>query len=179
MNQFFESINNFFAKIEKIFLVIGVSVMILVVFFDIILRELFDGGFIWAKELAAFLMIWVGFVGASLAAKENKHIVVGIPEKLFPKKVLPYVSLFASVIIFTVTILIAYLGFNYVLETKEFGETSLVLNIPLWIVQIIIPASLVIIAFRFIGIGIQIFKGKISSIGAGGKEELTQIEEDK
>ena len=179
MNQFFESINNFFAKIEKIFLVIGVSVMILVVFFDIMLRELFDGGFIWSKELAAFLMIWVGFVGASLAAKENKHIVVGIPEKLFPKKVLPYVSLFASVIIFTVTILIAYLGFNYVLETKEFGETSLVLNIPLWIVQIIIPASLVIIAFRFIGIGIQIFQGKISSIGAGGKEELTQIEADK
>ena len=36
-----------------------------------------------------------------------------------------------------------------------------------------------IIAFRFIGIGIQIFKGKISSIGAGGKVELTQIEEDK
>ncbi len=179
MNRFFESLDNIFAKIEKIFLVIGVSVMILVVFFDIILRELFDGGFIWAKELAAFLMIWVGFVGASLAAKENKHIVVGIPEKLFPKKVLPYVSLFASVIIFTVTILIAYLGFNYVLETKEFGETSLVLNIPLWIVQIIIPASLVIIAFRFVGIGIQIFKGKISSIGAGRKEELTQIEEDK
>lgn len=179
MNRFFESLDNFIAKIEKIFLVIGVSVMILVVFFDIILRELFDGGFIWAKELAAFLMIWVGFVGASLAAKENKHIVVGIPEKLFPKKILPYVSLFASVIIFTVTILIAYLGFNYVLETREFGETSLVLNIPLWIVQIIIPASLVIIAFRFIGIGIQIFNGKISSIGAGGKEELTQKEEDK
>ncbi len=179
MNRFFESLDNFFAKIEKIFLVIGVSVMVLVVFFDILLRELFDGGFIWAKELAAFLMIWVGFVGASLAAKENKHIVVGIPEKLFPKKVLPYVSLFASVIIFTVTILIAYLGFNYVSETRELGETSLVLKIPLWIVQIIIPISLVIIAFRFIGIGIQIFKGKISSIGAGGKEELTQIEEDK
>ncbi len=179
MNQFFESINNFFAKIEKIFLVIGVSVMVLVVFFDIILRELFDGGFIWAKELAAFLMIWVGFVGASLAAKENKHLVVGIPEKLFPKKVLPYVSLFASVIIFTVTILIAYLGFNYVSETREFGETSLVLKIPLWIVQIVIPASLVIIAFRFIGIGIQIFNGKISSIGSGRKEELTQVEAKK
>lgn len=179
MNQFFETLDNYIAKFEKVFLVIGVSVMILVVFLDILLRELFDGGFIWAKELAAFLMIWVGFVGASLAAKENKHLVVGIPEKLFPKKVLPYVSLFASVIVFTVTIFIAYLGFNYVSETREFGETSLVLKIPLWIVQIVIPASLVIIAFRFIGIGIQIFNGKISSIGAGGKEELTQIEEDK
>ncbi|MFA5805066.1 MAG: TRAP transporter small permease [Melioribacteraceae bacterium] len=179
MNQFFETLDNYIAKFEKVFLVIGVSVMILVVFLDILLRELFDGGFIWAKELAAFLMIWVGFVGASLAAKENKHLVVGIPEKLFPKKILPYVSLFASVIVFTVTIFIAYLGFNYVSETREFGETSLVLKIPLWIVQIVIPASLVIIAFRFIGIGIQIFNGKISSIGAGGKEELTQVEADK
>ncbi len=179
MNQFFKTLDNYLAKIEKIFLVIGVCVMVLVVFFDILLRELFDSGFIWAKELAAFLMIWIGFVGASLAAKENKHIVVGIPEKLFPKKVLPYVSLFASVIIFAVTILIAYLGFNYVLETKEFGETSLVLNIPLWIVQIIIPVSLVIIAIRFIGIGIQIFNGKISSIGSGRKEELTQVEAKK
>ena len=71
MNHFFESINNFFAKIEKIFLVIGVSVMVLVVFFDIILRELFDGGFIWAKELAAFLMIWVGFVGALSCCKRE------------------------------------------------------------------------------------------------------------
>lgn len=179
MNRFFESLDNLFANLEKIFLVIGVSVMTLVVFFDLLFRELFDGGFIWAKELAAFLMIWVGFVGASLATKENKHLVVGIPEKLFPKKVLPYVSLFVNVIVFAVTIFIAYLGFNYVSETRELGETSLVLNIPLWIVQIIIPASLVIIAFRFVGIGIQIFQGKISSIGAGGKEELKQKGADK
>lgn len=174
MNRFFESLDNFYAKLEKIFLVIGVSVMTLVVFFDLLFRNLLDGGFIWAKEIAAFLMIWVGFVGASLATKANKHLIVGIPEKLFPPKVLPYVSLLVNIIVFSVTIFIAYLGFNYVAETKEFGETSLVLNIPLWIVQIIIPVSLVIIAFRFVGIGIQIFNGKISSIGAGAKEELTQ-----
>lgn len=179
MNRLFRSLDNFFTKLEKFILVIGVIVMTLVIFFDFLFRELFDGGFIWAKELAAFLMVWVGFLGASLATKENKHLIVGIPEKLFPKKVLPYVSLFVNVIVFAVTIFIAYLGFKYVSETREFGETSLVLNIPLWIVQIIIPVSLVIIAFRFVGIGIQIFQGKISSIGAGGKEELKQKGIDK
>ncbi len=179
MNRFFESLDNFFSKIEKVFLVTAVSIMTLVVFFDFLLREFFNSGFIWAKELAAFLMIWVGFIGASYATKENKHLVVGIPEKLFPKKVLPYVSLFVNVIVFSVTIFIAYLGFQYVMETKEFGETSLVLNIPLWIVQIVIPASLIIIALRFIGIAIQIFQGKISSVGAGGKEELTHKEADR
>lgn len=49
MTKFLESIENAFAKFEKVFLVIGISVMTLVVFFDFILRELFDGGFIWAK----------------------------------------------------------------------------------------------------------------------------------
>ena len=120
-------------------------------------------------------MIWVGFVGASLAAKENKHIVVGIPEKLFPKKV-PSICISICKCYYLYGNNFNCLSrFQLCIGNKEFGEASLVLNIPLWIVQIIIPASLVIIAFRFIGIGIQIFKGKISSIGAGGKEELTQI----
>lgn len=179
MNRFFESLDNYLVKIEKVFLVVAVSVMTLVIFFDFLLREFFDSGFVWAKELASFLMIWVGFIGASYATKENKHLVVGIPEKLFSKKLLPYVSLFVNFIVFSVTIFIAYLGYQYVAETKEFGETSLVLNIPLWIVQIIIPISLVIIAFRFIGIAIQILQGKISSIGAGGKEELLPKEEER
>jgi TRAP-type C4-dicarboxylate transport system permease small subunit len=179
MIKIFESIDNYFSKIEKVFLIIALSVMTLVVFFDFVLREFFDSGFIWAKELAAFLMIWVGFVGASYATKQNKHLVVGIPEKLFPKKVLPYVSHFVNLFIFMVTIFLAYLGFIYVAETKEFGETSLVLGIPLWIVQAVIPVSLVSIAVRFIGISIQIYQGKISSIGAGGREELSKKGLDK
>ncbi|MBM4176059.1 MAG: TRAP transporter small permease [Ignavibacteria bacterium] len=179
MIKILEAIDNYFSKFEKVFLVIAISVMTLVVFLDFTLREFFDSGFIWAKELAAFLMIWVGFVGASYATKENKHLVVGIPEKIFPKKVLPYVSLFVNAVVLAVTLFIAYLGFIYVAETKEFAERSLVLNIPLWIVQVIIPISLVIIAVRFSWITIQIFQGRISSIGAGGKEELSKKGLDK
>ncbi len=179
MIKVLEAIDNYFAKFEKVFLVIAISVMTLVVFFDFMLREFFDSGFIWAKELAAFLMIWVGFIGASYATKENKHLVVGIPEKIFPKKVLPYVSLFVNIVVFAITLFLAYLGFIYVAETREFAETSLVLNIPLWIVQVIIPLSLVVVAARFIGITIQIFQGKISSVGAGSKEELSKKGLDK
>lgn len=169
-----ELISNYFTKFEKLFLITAVSLMTLIVFFDFVLRELFDYSFVWAKELASFMMIWVGFIGASYATKENKHLVVGIPEKLFPKKILPYVSLFVNLLVFIVTVFLAYLGFLYVQETKEIGETSLVLNIPLWIVQIIIPVSLIIIAVRFVTLAILILQGKVTSIGAGAKEELTK-----
>lgn len=169
-----ELIDNYYSKFEKLFLIIAIISMTLIIFFDFVFRELFNFSFIWAKELAAFLMVWVGFIGASYATKENKHLVVGFPEKIFSKKILPYVSLIVNVLVFSVTIFLAYLGFLYVLETKEFGETSLVLNIPLWIVQLIIPVSLVIIALRFIGISILIFQGKISFIGAGAKTELSK-----
>lgn len=174
MIKVLELISSYFTKFEKFFLISAVTLMTLIVFFDFLFRELFDYSFIWAKELAAFLMIWVGFIGASYATKENKHLVVGIPEKLFPKKILPYVSLFVNLLVFIVTIFLAYLGFLYVQETKEIGETSLVLNIPLWIVQLIIPVSLIIIAVRFIILAILILQGKITSIGAGAKEELTK-----
>jgi C4-dicarboxylate transporter DctQ subunit len=170
MIKILSKISDYFHQFEKFFLITATSLMILIIFFDFLLREITGSGFVWAKELSAFLMIWVGFIGASYATRENKHLVVGIPEKLFPKRILPYVSLFVNLIVFIVTIFLAYLGFIYVQETKKIGETSLLLNIPLWIVQIIIPISLVIISIRFISLAILILQGKVTSIGAGAKQ---------
>jgi|YNPMSStandDraft_1061717.scaffolds.fasta_scaffold11168_3 C4-dicarboxylate transporter DctQ subunit len=170
MMKFLTKISDYYHLFEKFFLITAITLMVLIIFFDFLIRELFGTGFVWGKELSSFLMIWVGFIGASYATKENKHLVVGVPEKLFPKRILPYISLFVNLIVFLVTIFLAYLGFVYVQETKEIGETSLLLNIPLWIVQIIIPVSLVFIALRFVSLAILILQGKVTSIGEGSKK---------
>lgn len=171
-------IDDLVAAAEKIFLVVALSAMSLIIFFDFLFREIFSFGFVWGKELAAFMMIWVGFIGASLATKGNKHLVVGIPEKLFPKRIIHFVSFGVSLLVVVVTLFLAYLGYEYVKETYEFEETSLVLDIPLWIVQLIIPVSLFVITLRFIGLSIDILKKKVPAIGSGSKP-ITVIESDE
>ena len=64
------------------------------------------------------------FVGASLAAKENKHIVVGIPEKLFLKKYF-HMYLYLQVLLSLRNNFNCLSRLQLCLETKGIGETSL------------------------------------------------------
>jgi C4-dicarboxylate transporter DctQ subunit len=160
MDKFLDRLDNTLFAAEKIFLTIALTVMALTVFFDFVLRETMDAGIRWAKELSAFLMIWVGFVGASVATREKRHLVVGATEKLVSARVRKALAVVTQVIAIAFCIFLAKLGFEYVGQTREFAEHSDVLSLPLWIVQIIIPLSLLVMAARFLGHLIGILTGK-------------------
>jgi len=139
--------------VEKILLTTALLIMVVLVFLDVINRHfhLFGNSFVWAKEVARFMMIWVGFIGASIATKHMEHLSVGLRDKLFPPKILRWIKALANLIATIVTLFFAYLGYRFVMESYQFSDTSLALKFPLWVVQIIIPISLVIIAIRFLG----------------------------
>ncbi|MDE2237792.1 MAG: TRAP transporter small permease subunit, partial [Elusimicrobia bacterium] len=42
-------------------------------FLQVLRRELFGSGALWADPLLRSLVLWVGFLGAALAAAEDKH----------------------------------------------------------------------------------------------------------
>jgi TRAP-type C4-dicarboxylate transport system permease small subunit len=44
------------------------------IFGNVILRYLFNSGLPWAEELSRFLFVWITFLGAVGAMKENKHL---------------------------------------------------------------------------------------------------------
>ena len=61
-------------SVEKILIVCALTIMSVVVFLQVLLR-FFESGFPWAEELARYLMIWTGFMGASIATKDRKSVV--------------------------------------------------------------------------------------------------------
>ncbi len=160
MDKFLERLDNYLFAVEKIFLTTALSVMALTVFLDFALRDFFHSGIRWAKELSAFLMIWVGFVGASVATREKRHLVVGATEKILSARWRKILAVSTRLIAIAFCIFLAKLGFEYVSQTREFGEHSDVLSLPLWIVQIVIPLSLLVMAARFLGHLVGILTGK-------------------
>jgi len=56
-------VDSWLGLFERFFLFAALAFMSLVVFFDFFLREFLDSGLIWAKEVSAYLMIWVGLLG--------------------------------------------------------------------------------------------------------------------
>jgi len=74
-------------EVLKIVVFIFLALMVVNIFGNVLLRYVFRYPIAWTEELARYLMIWLGFIGMSLALKYNEHVYISFVTKLFPKKV--------------------------------------------------------------------------------------------
>lgn len=79
----------------KLVIVVCLSLMAIFVFTNVILRYAFNSGITWSEEVSRFLFVWLIFLGAILAFKDNEHLGVDSLVKKLPmagKKVIYIVS---------------------------------------------------------------------------------------
>ena len=133
MQKFRMSSDTFF----KVFSAIVFAGMIGVVFFNSLLRYAFDASIPATEELARMLFIFVSFLGAIIAFKENKHISVTLlTERLqgIPKAI---VSVFAYLTIFGIFGLIIKGGIDYTLISA--GRTTTAMGINYAVLAVVVP----------------------------------------
>lgn len=144
-----QKVNAIIAQVESWILVAIVLIMVLFSFAQVVLRNVFDQGILWGDIFLRHLVLWVGFIGASVATREEKHINIDVFSR-FAKGRLKYfvqslVSLFAAFVSFLLT----QASWTFVMEEKEFA-TMLFNDIPAWYFQIIIAIGFALMTLRFI-----------------------------
>ncbi len=177
MGNFLRRLDRALARSEEFFLATALGFMALVVFCDFALRETVNESWVWAKELAAFLMVWVGFVGASLAAHRGRHLVLRAGERIFSARLRKWTSPVSSLLTAALCFHLAWLGIAYVTETQAMGERSLTLGIPLWMVQAVIPFAFTTVGLRFLGAGLGILEALPTSDPEGTHNPPTGLKE--
>jgi TRAP-type C4-dicarboxylate transport system permease small subunit len=125
------------------------TVMILMAFGQVVLRNLFHTGIEWGDVLLRHLVLWIGFLGAIIATGEGRHLKIEFINKLaaerFRKAIYVFTNLFAAVVCyFLMRAAMAFVQFE-----KESAST-LILNLPTTYFIVIIPIGYGIISFRFI-----------------------------
>jgi TRAP-type C4-dicarboxylate transport system permease small subunit len=142
-------INNYIARIEEVLLLVIVLLMVLLSFTQVVLRNLFDHGIIWGDIFLRNLVLWVGFIGASLASKEERHINIDVFSRALKgrskKAVQAAVQLFAAII----SAILTNAAFNFVWQERSFN-TILFADIPAWYFQSIIPLGFAMMSVRFV-----------------------------
>jgi TRAP-type C4-dicarboxylate transport system permease small subunit len=148
------AINNWVARLETAVLVLVLTIMVVLAFLQVVLRNVFDEGLLWGDIFLRHLVLWVGFIGASLATRDEKHISIDLLTRFVPKRWIGIpriiINLFAAVI----CLLLADAAYTFVSDEILYGST--VFNdIPSWYLQIIIPIGFFIMAVRFFILAIQ------------------------
>lgn len=130
-------------------IIVILSMMIVFSFGQVILRNVFHEGVLWADLFLRQAVLWVGFLGASLAAREGHHISISILPTIVPK---PWKRVLGAVInlcagVISAILAVAAWGF---VQTEMEARSTLFLDIPTWTFQTVLPYSLGIITIRFL-----------------------------
>lgn len=138
-------------KIDKILgkaLVIIMSVMVINVLWQVFTRFVIGNPSSFTDELARYLMIWIGILGAAYVSGKNMHVAIDVlpsrSSKATQKKILRIVNFL--IIIFSFTVLVIG-GFRLVYITYILGQHSPALQIPLALVYLVLPLSGLLIVF--------------------------------
>ena len=96
----------------------------------------------YTEELARFLFIWIGILGAADASGQRIHLAIEIlPPKLnIPNRVKLRIGINILIVIFSLTVLVIG-GGNLVYINYELGQSSAALNLPLSYVYMVVPLS--------------------------------------
>lgn len=106
-----------FSKIKKVLdytlevlAIAAMSVLVLDVTWQVFTRYVLRDPSSWTEELATFLMIWVGMLGASVALNRGSHLGIDyFVSKLTPKKV-AYTALFSFFCVAVFSFLVLIIG---------------------------------------------------------------------
>jgi TRAP-type C4-dicarboxylate transport system permease small subunit len=66
----------------------SLAFMAILVFGNVVLRYLFNSGITWSEEMSRFLFVWLTFLGAIGALKDNEHLGVD----MFVKQLSPFMK---------------------------------------------------------------------------------------
>ncbi|MCY4171058.1 MAG: TRAP transporter small permease [Bacteroidetes bacterium] len=124
------------------------GVLVLDVLWQVFTRFVLDNPSSWTEELARYLMIWVGLIGAAYAAGRRLHLSLDLlPTALTGRRLHTLRIIIESlIIIFALSALVAG-GLRLVWVMLALGQTSASLQLPLGYVYIAVPLSGVFIAW--------------------------------
>lgn len=138
-----------FSRIEEFLLGILLTTASLVLFVNVVARYGFNWGFSWAEELVRYEIIWMVFLGGSIAAREGLHIGVDILVRFAPRPLRRPIEALIYLISLVFCGLILYYGVDLIKQTRMFGQVSPALQLPMWIAQLAVPLGAGLMALRF------------------------------
>lgn len=115
----------------------------------------FPDEYSWSKELSLIMLLWVGFLGASICAHEGKHIRMEAASKVVPEKIEKHISALGFLLAAFFCGIMAWLGYEYSKTTMEYGGVYEQTGVPDWFSTIAIPLAFGLTVIRFVAAAIS------------------------
>ncbi|MEH6471555.1 MAG: TRAP transporter small permease [Halopseudomonas sp.] len=126
------------------------ALFVLLLFAQIVSRELFQQSLSWSEELAVYMFVWFVFFGASYAAKLSAHNRVTFHFKWLPEKVAVTMEALADLIWIAFNCYFVYLSYDFIFNKMNLFWKSQTLGVPMKYIYLILPIAFSLMTIRII-----------------------------
>ncbi len=138
----------FLNHLEDAILVSILTAMLVLASVQILARNFFQAGILWGDILVRVMVLWVGLIGAMVAARRNQHISIDIVSRLLPQRMKKAVNAVLNLFAAVVCGIVAYSSLRLV--RLEYLDGAVAFGaIPTWTLESIIPLSFGVMALRY------------------------------
>lgn len=116
---------------------------------EIVWRAVFKSGIPGSGPFVQHLTLWVGFLGAGLAAREGRLLALATGTMIPAGPWRRAAEIVAATIAAAIATLLCRAGIGLVLVER--GAGGAIAGVPVWVAQLVLPLSFAIIALRLVG----------------------------
>lgn len=136
-------------RLEDGLLALLLTSMIVLAGTQILMRNLFDSGFVWIDPLLRVLVLWLGLIGATVATRHNKHIKIDLLSRYFERNSSRLVEALVGQVSTWTCLVVAWYGMDWIRLDYADGVTSFA-GVPAWSIEIIVPLAFALIGVRYL-----------------------------
>lgn len=144
-------LNNLKNKIDAVLkwiLVIIMAVMTLNVLWQVFSRFVLQNPSSFTDELARYLLVWAGILGASYVAGQKLHLAIDLLSTKLEGKSKSYLEIFIEACVFIFSLVVMVIGgIRLVFITLTLKQISAALQVPLGYVYLAVPLSGLLMMF--------------------------------
>jgi tripartite ATP-independent transporter DctM subunit len=134
---------------ENILLIVPLFAMMLLPVVEIVLRRLFKTGISGSSIIVQHLTLIVGMIGGAVAARDERLLALSPAQTLLKGRTKAAARVFSGGFGAAISAFLCVASFQYVLDVRPLGKV-LVYGIPVWVVQMILPAGFGVVACRLV-----------------------------
>lgn len=118
-------------------------------FAGVVLRYVFNSPFTWMEEVQVASLVWLTFLGSSMAFRHYGHVAVEIVVDALPERVQAFTRLAIAVVVYLVLAYLFVRSLDFIEVFAGTGRSTPVLGIPFAVIYGIAPVSCVLMAISY------------------------------
>lgn len=155
------AILKFLNNIETIVCETLLSLFVLLLFAQVVLRQFFQYSIPWGEELSVYMFVWFAYLGAVVAAKMSAHNRVAFHFKFFPPIVKKVSETIADLLWVGFNLYFVWLSYDFVFNRMNLFWKSQTTGVPMKYFYMILPIAFLLMSIRILwNLYLTVFKGE-------------------